>query len=762
MTMRAPKAGLLLSACALVLALGGCGGGGGGGVQPIPAPIGAPPPSPPPPPPPPPPPAPASTFVADAEYQRSNAATAHGAITAYRAGATGAGIKVGVIDSGINPDLAEFRGKIDPASRDIASNRGIADAEGHGTAVSSVIAAARNGSQYQGVAFDAAIISLNTANPNNCDEDDGCKHSDRDIATAIDVARTNGAKVINISLGGEGVGSAVLSAAARATSAGIVIVMSAGNDEALNPTDFASTIASRSGNGAVIIAGAHDSARQMASFSNEAGSSAATYLTALGVRVNAIDEQGRSTMWSGTSFSAPVISGAAALLASAFPNLSGRQIVDILLSSADDAGEAGTDAVYGRGILNITRAFEPRGTLTLAGTSAVVTFGEAGTTSAASGDAGITGATTGAIILDGYSRAYTADLAASLAQAVQEQPLRDAIGGDYATSAVARGPVAVQMTVQRRSAAPSLPDLARLELREQEMRDARAVAGMAIAQLSPDTVVALGLSTGARSLEQRLEGSIGSAFLVARDPGQRLGFRADPATSLAVRHDFGGFTLTGSAERGAVMSWSLTGRLDDPAYTAMSMNVARRVGPALLGIGASLLDEEETILGGRYAQSFLSGGAQSLFVDGTADLDLGHGFALGARYRRGWTHAHTNGGLVESGRLASEAFSLDLAKTFGGGDRLALRIAQPLRVAAGGFALGVPVSYDYATGAVGYEDRFLNLAPTGREVDYELGYGRALGSGWIGMNLFARTDPGHVEAMNTDMGGAIRFTTRFR
>ncbi|MDP8994495.1 MAG: S8 family serine peptidase, partial [Pseudomonadota bacterium] len=85
--------------------------------------------------------------------------------------------------------MPEFAGRIDPASRDVASNRGITDTEGHGTAVSATAAAARNGSGQMGVAFDSTIISLNTANPNNCDGDKGCKHSDADIARAIDIAR---------------------------------------------------------------------------------------------------------------------------------------------------------------------------------------------------------------------------------------------------------------------------------------------------------------------------------------------------------------------------------------------------------------------------------------------------------------------------------------------------------------------------------------------------------------------------------------------
>jgi subtilisin family serine protease len=175
----------------------------------------------------------------DVEYQRSNGAVSSGAIHAWNAGGTGKGVKVGVIDSGINPNLAEFAGRIDPASRDIVANRGVTDTEGHGTAVSAVIAAARNGAQNIGVAFESTIISLNTSNPNDCEDKKGCKHNDSDIARAIDVAVANGARVINISLGGEGIGTAMTSAVRRASTAGVVMVISAGNESLAQPAGFA-------------------------------------------------------------------------------------------------------------------------------------------------------------------------------------------------------------------------------------------------------------------------------------------------------------------------------------------------------------------------------------------------------------------------------------------------------------------------------------------------------------------------------------------
>src|SRR5205814_7061292 len=99
------------------------------------------------------------------EYQASQYSVVSNAIAAYNAGATGRGIKIGIVDSGINPNLAEFAGRIDPASGDVAGNRGVSDEGGHGTAVSAVAAAARNDIGTMGVAFDSTIISERADSP---------------------------------------------------------------------------------------------------------------------------------------------------------------------------------------------------------------------------------------------------------------------------------------------------------------------------------------------------------------------------------------------------------------------------------------------------------------------------------------------------------------------------------------------------------------------------------------------------------------------
>src|SRR3546814_3176695 len=121
----------------------------------------------------------------------------------------------------------------------ISSRNSLKDENGHGTAVSGIIGAARNDSQIMGVAFNSTLLALRTDSPGTCDST-GCSHYDTDIAAAVDVAVQNGAKVINLSLGGASPGSAFVRALARAADQGIIVVIAAGTEPEANPSDFRS------------------------------------------------------------------------------------------------------------------------------------------------------------------------------------------------------------------------------------------------------------------------------------------------------------------------------------------------------------------------------------------------------------------------------------------------------------------------------------------------------------------------------------------
>jgi len=320
--MPLPMPGRLIAISLLASLLGSCGGGGssGGSGSPAPAPSPAPTPTPP----------PTSTFD-DAEYRASAWLVAGHALPAFEAGGTGAGATIAIIDSGVDITSPEFAGRL------ILGTTRQGTAGSHGTAVAAIAAGARNRSGTMGVAYAATILSYNAE---SCMPE--CFMLIDNIAPAVDDAVARGARVINLSVVGDFSREPLFSALTRATQAGVIVVIAAGNDGGANPNGFALQNAQAVDSKLIVIVGAHDDDEQPTGATSRAGTGAQWYMSA----------------WSpgATSNSTPVVSGTVALLAGAFPALTGSQIVDILYASADDAGAAGTDPVFGHGILNIGRA----------------------------------------------------------------------------------------------------------------------------------------------------------------------------------------------------------------------------------------------------------------------------------------------------------------------------------------------------------------------------------------------------------------------
>src|SRR5690606_6462566 len=153
-------------ALAIALTLGACGGGGGG-TRADPPPQG------PPPTPPPPPPEPPVVEPPDPAYSRHLSLT--GAGEAHAAGLTGAGLRIGVIDSGVNRNHPALAGRvvanltyIDPASNNVA----VDDVLEHGSAVAQVIAGQAFGRWPGGLAPGAEIVSARIIS-DTPPEDDG-------------------------------------------------------------------------------------------------------------------------------------------------------------------------------------------------------------------------------------------------------------------------------------------------------------------------------------------------------------------------------------------------------------------------------------------------------------------------------------------------------------------------------------------------------------------------------------------------------------
>jgi hypothetical protein len=444
-----------------------------------------------------------------------------------------------------------------------------------------------------------------------------------------------------------------------------------------------------------------------------------------------------------------------ALLAQAFPNLTGKQIVQILLNSADDLGAPGVDTVFGHGALNIARAFAPQGATTMAD-SKIPVGGINGDLPSAAGDAGA-GRSMGAIILDGYKRAYVLNLAATLRHAIVDHPLSRSLQNDVKVAGGRVGPLSIAMTVRERHDLAQGFELEGMNIGPQDLRKSQLIAGSAVARIDNKTAIAFGFSEGAKAMERRLTGVSQGAFLVANDVTGTPGFLAKRGSSMAVRHQFGSTGVTMSGETGSVWQDVQTNANGSP-YRLTSVAVDHRFGPNWLQVGLSRLNETQTVLGGRMSSALGGGGANSLFLDAEARHDFGNGWSGTLTARRGWTD-------FTGGKFQTDAYAFDIAKlgVLGDSDQLAFRIAQPLRVEHGGFAMMLPTSYDYFSQTATDSFRTMSLTPSGREVDGEVSYGSNLldGNAWLGGNLFYRRDPGHIASSPNDIGAAIRFSLGF-
>ncbi|MBU6339241.1 MAG: S8 family serine peptidase [Rickettsiales bacterium] len=137
----------------------------------------------------------------NAQYGLENihAAEAYASLSSQGLSVAGDGVKIGIVDSGVQADHVEISGNLD--STDSANyvssepSRDFSDGDGHGTHVASIAAGVRDGSGMHGVAYNADIIAARAMN-------DSGSGTSADISNAIEGVSDAGAKVINLSLGG--------------------------------------------------------------------------------------------------------------------------------------------------------------------------------------------------------------------------------------------------------------------------------------------------------------------------------------------------------------------------------------------------------------------------------------------------------------------------------------------------------------------------------------------------------------------------------
>ena len=297
---------------------------------------------------------------------------------------TGSGITVGVLDTGAVPNwVGNPAGSVTLGTCQLTGCTSSLDNHGHGTFVSSEIVSNIPSVGMTGLANGTKILAVKVLDANG-------SGNSADLSRGIIYAANSGANILNLSLGPSGTAAqqaafynSISSAVNYAASKGVFIVFAGGNsNQALaagsNITGFSDDAIKR-----MLFVGSVNAANDKSSFSNTAGtagfistSNKFTAFSNMWVMADGENLWGASnyyssqygysylTQMSGTSMAAPQAAASLALLESQWAILrTNGTATSLLENTAKDLGTKGIDATYGYGIINLTQAMQPYGTL---------------------------------------------------------------------------------------------------------------------------------------------------------------------------------------------------------------------------------------------------------------------------------------------------------------------------------------------------------------------------------------------------------------
>jgi hypothetical protein len=669
------------------------------------------------------------------------------AAEAYARGFTGENVTIAVIDSGIDLAGTEFAGRISDKSKSFESQYAacmtcapetitfdLDDVQGHGTKVSSIAAGAKDGKGTHGIAYDATILALKIAAPDlnaggSAPLQEGGLNTGA-LAPAMRYAVDNGAFAINMSLNGTATGQMAVDQRAAmdyVRDNNRLVVMSIAN----TPGDsFAETSFAQNMVGAdftnkdwfLFGLGLTSDLRPIAD-NGTPGALADRTLSVAAWGVNTIDEKGNLVSVSGNSFAAPAIAGAAALLKQYWPQLGGKEISQILLSSATDLGAPGVDQVYGAGLLNIEAAFKANAPMV--GTSTITPSSVASTaivfSPAFGGSAGqgrFSEAAGQSVAIDKFGRDYTLNMGA-LTGSIRRQ------GISIASLAQPHNNGYNEISG---SADPAMNFAATYNGRQQANPAAqfgfRISPKLAVAGAINSSIDSSELMTGSMLRSSGLA-TFGSSFDVYAD-GNRISF--------------------GAAKRGNDRYGSSTNRL-------------RLQSPDGFAVGLTSSKEFGSALGMQGSGAFNIEGARSMFVTGGWSGDIA-GFRLTGESMIGQTKVKTRNSLIEfADPVISSGFRFQAERTLFGGLAL-LGVTSPLKVERATLRYTSAVGYDLNTRTTIDQTSYINLAPTAREYNVELGWARGLGAGHLTLGAALGLNSGNVVGQES-AAGWVRYSARF-
>ncbi len=256
-------------------------------------------------------------------------------------------VRIALIDTGISSDVID-NSKIIKGYNYLDPSMDTKDLKGHGTAVAGIIVGSKTVS-IKGVAPDAELVPLVVCTKTKNDKTvvGDCDILAQAIRDAIDIYAC---KIINISAGTLSNTESLEKAVQYAEDKQVIIISSVGNDNKNYPENIYYPAA----NDTVLGVSALKKNGEVASFTQRNNS---VDICAPGDRLKLSSiTKGKTTFGSGTSYATAYVSGAAAVLLSKYPNLTPKELRQIIFESADDLGSEGYDTTSGWGALNLDAA----------------------------------------------------------------------------------------------------------------------------------------------------------------------------------------------------------------------------------------------------------------------------------------------------------------------------------------------------------------------------------------------------------------------